>query len=316
MREPVFSVVIPLYNKELSIGATLASALAQKDVAFEVVVVDDGSTDRSAEIVAAVADPRLRLIRQANQGASAARNRGVAEARGVFAAFLDGDDLWDSDFLATISTLVALFPDAGVYATAYRVDAGQGRVRPVQLHPALAARGPGLMPDYFSAATFGEQPFYTSSTCVRCTAFLASGGFAVGVTHGEDLDQWARLALANPIAFTPEAKVTYRTGAENRAMRRFPALKAWCFRPAGRAVLAARTLPEEELRALKEHMARVDVYTAMANLANPDGKSVRGFLQQVETQAFATKKLLMLAFLHLPLPLRRAILAARADLRT
>ncbi len=91
---PYFTVVIPLYNKEKYIKRTLNSVLKQTFTNFEIVIVDDGSTDKSCEIVEAINDPRIRLIRQENGGPSKARNRGILEAKGEFIAFLDADDEW------------------------------------------------------------------------------------------------------------------------------------------------------------------------------------------------------------------------------
>lgn len=90
--EPYFSIVIPAYNRADKIGRTLASCLAQADPDFEVVVVDDGSSDDTAAVTEAIGDFRIRCVRQPNAGASAARNRGIREARGRYVAFLDSDD--------------------------------------------------------------------------------------------------------------------------------------------------------------------------------------------------------------------------------
>lgn len=311
MSKPSFSVVIPLYNKEESIAETIASVLAQTVADFELIVVDDGSKDQSAAIVKAIDDPRLQLIQQANGGVSVARNTGIAHATADFVAFLDADDRWDADFLETISALKNRFPEAAVLAAAYRLERAQGDARSIALLPDLVARGPALMPDYFAAATFGVQPFYTSSVCVARAAFERVGGFPAGVRHAEDLDMWARLALDFTIAYTPEAKVSYRIGAENRAMSAFPALTPWVFRQRLPAALARADLTEEQKGVLREHVARVDIYTAMMNLTNPDGGSVRGFLRGIETRAFARKRSLMLAFLCLPCSLRRVVVTAR-----
>jgi glycosyltransferase involved in cell wall biosynthesis len=98
---PGVSVVIPTHNRSDLLALTLRSALSQRDVAFEVIVVDDGSADETSEVVAGLGDPRVRLIRHdVSQGVSAARNRGIAEARAEWIAFLDDDDLWAPDKLS------------------------------------------------------------------------------------------------------------------------------------------------------------------------------------------------------------------------
>ena len=102
MLKTTFTVVIPLYNKEREIEATLRSVLAQSRQPEEIVVVDDGSTDRSAEVVRRIGSPLVRLIQQPNAGVSAARNRGIAEARSSHIALLDGDDGWEPGYLAAM----------------------------------------------------------------------------------------------------------------------------------------------------------------------------------------------------------------------
>ena len=93
----MISIVIPLYNKEQQIGKTLESVFAQSFQDYEVVIVNDGSTDKSVEIVEGMADKRIRLINQKNSGVSAARNKGIQESRGEYIAFLDADDEWKPD---------------------------------------------------------------------------------------------------------------------------------------------------------------------------------------------------------------------------
>jgi len=112
---PLVSVIVPAYNAQAFVGRTLASLQAQTFADFEAIVVDDGSTDATAEIVAriAAADRRIRLIRQANGGVAAARNRALAEARGAYVANLDADDVWRPQFLErTLAALQAAGEDA------------------------------------------------------------------------------------------------------------------------------------------------------------------------------------------------------------
>ena len=102
----MISVVIPLYNKEKQIAKTLQTVLNQTYQNFEIVIVNDGSTDGSVEEVLRISDSRIRLVNQENGGVSAARNRGIDEAKGEYIAFLDADDLWDIDHLEVLYQLL------------------------------------------------------------------------------------------------------------------------------------------------------------------------------------------------------------------
>ena len=121
----MISVVIPLYNKKESVAHTLKCVLMQTYQDFEVVVVDDGSTDGSAEIVEGVDDGRIRLIRQENGGVSAARNRGIKEAKREYVAFLDADDEWKPEHLQTLVGLMEKYPQCGAYSTNYEFKQGE-----------------------------------------------------------------------------------------------------------------------------------------------------------------------------------------------
>ncbi|NIA10441.1 MAG: glycosyltransferase, partial [Nitrospiraceae bacterium] len=125
---PKVSAVIPLYNKAPYIQRALRSVLAQIFQDFEIIVIDDGSTDDGAQIVKSIPDKRIRLIQQENAGVSAARNRGIKEAKGDLIAFLDADDAWKSEFLETILRLKKKFPEAGAYATAYEMVFPSGKI--------------------------------------------------------------------------------------------------------------------------------------------------------------------------------------------
>lgn len=312
-----FSVVIPLYNKEQSIGIALNSVLSQTHETFEVVVIDDGSTDASASTVAAARDKRVRLIRQTNAGVSAARNSGVKHARSDYIAFLDADDYWQPDFLATIDRLVDMNPTAGLFATAFEAEQQDGQIVKPKLEARVAAMAPGQLQNYFRAAAFGHGlPFHSSSICVFRPAFEAVGGFKHGVKYGEDLDLFARLALRYPVMFTPQPKIIYRCTAENRALASGLPLTPWVFHEEARRVLACGSLPPNIARDVIEHVAAVDLYAARTNLLNPDRKAVLRFLRGIKTRSLVGAKLAIALFMLLPLPLRKTIFAARRKLRT
>ena len=126
---PIFSVIVPLYNKEREVESTLRSVLAQTYQPLEIVVVDDGSTDRSAEIVESLGSPLISLIRQSNAGECAARNRAMSEARGEWFALLDADDEWKPEFLEEVAAMIEEWPDCGIYSTAFDIVSPTGRVR-------------------------------------------------------------------------------------------------------------------------------------------------------------------------------------------
>src|SRR5690606_6751565 len=115
----MFSVVIPLYNKELSVRNTINSVLDQTFKEFEIVIVNDGSTDNSVKEVEKFDDKRIRLIHQENKGVSAARNRGIEEAKYEWIAFLDADDLWRENHLEEVVRMINIFPDFKVYVTSF-----------------------------------------------------------------------------------------------------------------------------------------------------------------------------------------------------
>jgi glycosyltransferase involved in cell wall biosynthesis len=205
-----FSVVIPLYNKKAYIKRCLRSVLRQTHTDFEVLVINDGSTDGSEQELDHFPDERVRLIRQTNQGVSVARNKGVDLASNDVVFFLDADDTWEPTFLEEMARLVAVCPDAGVYAGGTRKIFADGRA----LHNVLAASAfvgdTAILKDYFQIfADIGQSPFSNSSFGVRRDRFHRAGGYAPGVKLTEDSDLWVRLALISKIAFNPESLANY-----------------------------------------------------------------------------------------------------------
>ncbi len=220
----MFSVVIPLYNKENSIQQTLPSVLSQTFTDFEVLVVNDGSTDNSRQVVASFDDKRIRIIDKPNGGVSSARNTGIAEARYEYIAFLDGDDLWDKEFLAVIAGLIKDYPEADVFATGYSCNSA-----PDVVMYTLGVKERGIIKDYFNLV-YQAPVMHASSICITKKAFQKAGIFNENITHGEDYNMWDRLGRFCTIAATPEAMASYRVDTENRAMPILPAPeKLWLY---------------------------------------------------------------------------------------
>lgn len=115
MREPFVSFIIPVYNKEMYVGRCITSLLRQTEQDFELIVVDDGSTDRSVEVISGFCDRKIRLFRRPNGGVSNARNYGMSQAKGRYIIFIDSDDYVDDDFLATLRELQEQYPDVDLF---------------------------------------------------------------------------------------------------------------------------------------------------------------------------------------------------------
>lgn len=198
----MISVIIPLYNKESQIGKTIRSVLKQSFQDFEIVVVDDGSTDASVAEIKKIDDTRIRIVSQTNAGVSAARNRGIAEAKGEFIALLDGDDEWKPDYLATQSELAGKYPECDVFATDYEFRSADGKTTPTVICRLPFDSENGILTNYFEVAAHSHPPIWTSAVMIRKSAIESIGGFPLGIRSGEDLLTWARLACRYKIAYS------------------------------------------------------------------------------------------------------------------
>lgn len=222
MRNPRFSVVMPLYNKAGYVAKAIESALSQSGHDIEIIVVDDGSTDGGTDVVRAISDPRVRLTQQANNGVSAARNTGIRAAHGKFIAFLDADDYYLPGFLDAIAVLISQFPLAGMFATNFRRVWNDGKSLGNSIR---RIRSPGtnlLVRDFYGIWSDGPV-FFTSSVVVpRRLFFCHDIFFPVGERLGEDQDVWFRLAEHQPVAYCRHELAAYRVG-NNESLSAGPA---------------------------------------------------------------------------------------------
>ncbi|RZJ76213.1 MAG: glycosyltransferase family 2 protein [Flavobacterium sp.] len=208
---PRFTVVIPLYNKENYIAATLNSVLTQTFTDFEILVVNDSSTDNSSAVVSQFADDRLRVIEHSvNRGLSASRNTGIKEATAKYIAFLDADDLWKTTFLESINTLIDKFPQAGLFATGYE------EVYPmdVSIKHSFDVQE-GIIPNFFKSS-LNQSIYYPSCLCVAKEVFDTAGYYDEAITFGEDIDFNIRAHANHKLAFCPQPLVQYTMHSENQ----------------------------------------------------------------------------------------------------
>ena len=206
----MFSVVIPLYNKELSIQNTIQSVLEQTYQDFEIIVIDDGSSDNSAKQVRGIQDSRIKLVQQENKGVSAARNLGIKESKFEWIALLDGDDLWEPNHLEEITKMMREFPEEKVYVTSFKYSDNRSFFKHTRNSPIFKIE------NYFKEA-LSEPLIWTSIVVFHKSCFYTVGGFNELLSRGEDLDLWARLSKKYTIIKSSEVTAVYRIEAENRS---------------------------------------------------------------------------------------------------
>lgn len=220
----MFSIIIPLYNKAPYIEKAILSVAAQSFQDFELIVIDDGSTDDSlanAQHILANLTPPLGgwgVVEQKNQGVSTTRNNGVALARYDYIAFLDADDWWEPTFLEEMKALIAAYTEAGIYGSSYF------KVKRNVKIPANIGVPPNFVSGYINYfSTYSKtmwMPLTSISVVIPKTVFSESGGFNPRLKLGEDFDLWYRIALKHPVAFLNKALACYNqdVGQANRAI--------------------------------------------------------------------------------------------------
>ena len=226
---PYFSVVIPVFNRTQTLPAALQSVLAQSEQDFEVLVIDDGSSDDPAAVITGFADSRLQCVRQENRGAGAARNRGIDLARGRFIAFLDSDDRFLPHHLGGMRALLDGRENTAGYAPMI-VERGRG-VRFVKPPRALGQR------EHVASYLLCDRGFVPTITLVVPREWATQVRYGETMPFAQDTDFAIRLYLAGcrfEMAVEPGA-VWDDSGKTGRVSsgRRSPRLKTWLdeFRP-------------------------------------------------------------------------------------
>jgi len=188
---PAVSVIMPAYNVEPYVGEAVRSVLAQTFTDLEVIVVDDGSTDGTADVVVAAAhgDPRVRLVRQPNRGLAGARNTAMRMARAAVFALLDSDDLWEPDFLAAQMAILDRRPDVDVVT-------GNGWMLGGAQHGDLARPHPDYRPEPDLATILGDERAVFIMSVFRRRVYEVVGCFDENLRTNEDYDYWLRAALS------------------------------------------------------------------------------------------------------------------------
>lgn len=198
---PFFSIVIPLYNKEDHISKTLQSVLDQTFENFEVIVVDDGSTDKGLEAVKRFSDDRISIIEQSNQGVSTARNNGVKHSQSQFIALMDADDEWRSNHLAEFYRSIQKYPEAALFCNAYAIKLQEKFIQQA-VYNLSSKTDIQIVADYFDASII-HPVAWTSAVAFNKKDFWDLGGFDREITSGQDIDLWIKFGMYKTIVFNP-----------------------------------------------------------------------------------------------------------------
>ena len=205
-----YSIIVPLYNKADYVRKALESIVNQTFQDYEVIIVNDGSTDNSLDVAEKFfehlddrwIDDRLTIISQTNAGVAVARNNGVAKSKGKYVCFLDADDWWEPTFLEEMDKLIQEYPEAGLYATNYvYYKSGNTRV--------WLDFKTGYLNYAHAYLIQPAMPVWTGAACMPRKVFDEMGGFPVGIKLGEDFLLWAKTALSYKVAFCEKALAYY-----------------------------------------------------------------------------------------------------------
>ncbi len=205
----MYSIIIPVYNGEKCIKRSIESVLKQTRNDYEIIIVDDGSTDDTVKIVKEIEDKRIKLIESFHKGVSCARNEGIRQSRGEYICFLDADDEYESIHLETIDRIINKYPEVGLYSTisltrlfgGKTIDPNKGIKKNIMIYER----------DYFDYILKYGNVINTNCVCARKTLFRKFGVFVEGATCHEDTDMWERIIIHTGIALA-----TVTTNIRNR----------------------------------------------------------------------------------------------------
>jgi glycosyltransferase involved in cell wall biosynthesis len=202
---PYFSIVIPVYNKEKFVVKTIESVLSQTFIDYEIIIVNDGSTDQSEAKISTFNDNRIKYYSKKNEGVALARNFGIEKATADYICFLDADDYWYPTFLETMQRYSSELPEQKVFAAAIEIET---KNKTISAHYSIPSTSDFEIVNFFDASQ-KECALWTSSVCIHKSVFEKVGDFDTNIKHGEDTELWIRIGLQFPIVFIRKILARY-----------------------------------------------------------------------------------------------------------
>jgi len=278
----IFSVVISVYNKADYIENTLKSVVNQSFDDFEVIVVNDGSSDNSLEIINSINDDRISVITTENLGASMARNKGIEESNSDFIALLDGDDYWNKDYLQTIYDAISIFPNQKVFSVAI---AQKYKNKIVPVNYSFNQTETFRIHNFFASSK--KYSLLSSSSVVFHKAIIKqTGKFDPNIVSGQDTDLWIRFGLHYDIVFINKQLVTY--------MHNTNSLSNTTFNLSQKPKFDNYLTYEKDNPLLKAYLDKNRYSMAILSKFQNDKKSFEFYLNNIDFKNLNTKQKLLL----------------------
>lgn len=277
-----FSVIIPVYNKEKFVAKTIKSVLGQSFTDYEIIIVNDGSTDQSENKISEYQDARIRYFSKKNEGVAVARNFGIERATADYICFLDADDFWFPDFLKKMFRYISELPEQKVFASAIEIETPNKTIPARYSIPKISDFE---IVNFFNASQ-KECVLWTSSVCIHKSVFEKVGPFDTTIKHGEDTELWIRIGLQFPIVFIRKilARYVYDPDSISRKQNYF-------FEPYTFAKYASE---EKQNPALKKYMDLNRFSAVIKSRLNKDRKTAEDIFSEVDLNNLSLKKRILL----------------------
>lgn len=300
--EKLISCIIPLYNKEKTIERAINSVLHQSYKNLELIIVNDGSTDRSANIVDKFVDQRVKLFNQENSGVSVARNKGIEHTSGELIAFLDADDIWLPNHIKNIVNLYYTYPECGAYSCNFLIMTKGGKEEKSKIKGIQTEEKKCIVENYCKSCVLTNGhltgPVNSSNVVIKKEALNTVGLFKEGIDNNEDLDLWLRISNYYRIAFTWKVGVKIdRTELKPRKLKFFDERDSYLI-ISGKEILKRSS--QEHSKWLIEYVNKKRLSLAKKYIINGFGVEGRKLILNVKTYYFNKKKILLLIASYFP----------------
>lgn len=286
----MFSIVIPAYNAEKTIKASVNSVLNQSNNDFEIIIIDDGSVDKTKDVIADYDDNRIRYIYQENSGVSAARNRGIKESKGEFVCFLDADDEWKKDHLDVLSNLSETYKNCGMYITGYDICLNNGKI--IHKSAEILKNIPDehfMTENAFDVLIKNGYFFNTNTMCCRREVFDRVGIFEVGVKNGEDDDMWYRIFSYYNVAISKKSTTVYNRANAGATKERMNVIKPF-FLNRIEKIMSEKDIPCERKKSLLVWVERNKLSRARQHILLREKKEAFSLLKEISFKKSNKKK--------------------------